>query len=95
MVDFQPGNTYAEFNPKIDKIAEYGLTGLIAGGAIAAAAKFGVFGLLLKYGLAAFLFLKKGLILIIVAIVAGVKKFWGNFTGKAKTPDHLLPPGPR
>lgn len=95
MVDFQPGNTYAEFDPKIDKIAEYGLTGLIAGGAIAAAAKMGVFGLLFKYGIAAVLFLKKGLILIIVAIVAGVKKFWGNFTGKTKTPDHLLPPGPR
>lgn len=95
MVDFQPGNTYAEFDPKIDKVAEYGLTGLIAGGAIAAAAKLGLFAGLFKWIIAAALALKKALILVVVAIFAGAKKLWGKFTGRTKTPDHLLPPGSR
>jgi len=95
MVDFQPGNTYAEFDPKIDKVAEYGITGLIAGGAIAAAAKLGLFAGLFKWIIAAALALKKALILLVVAIVAGVKKLWGKVTGKTSTPSHLLPPGPK
>jgi uncharacterized membrane-anchored protein len=92
MVDFQPGNAYADFDPKIDKVAEYGLATLIAGGALAGAAKLGLFGFLFKYIIVAVLALKKALIVVIVAIVAGVKKLWGKMTGKPKTPDHLLPP---
>ncbi|HEX4139476.1 MAG TPA: DUF2167 domain-containing protein [Candidatus Methylacidiphilales bacterium] len=92
MVDFQPGNTYAEFDPKIDKVAEYGLAGLIAGGALAGAAKLGLFGLAFKWIIAAVLALKKALILVVVAIVAGVKKLWSKITGQSKTPDNLLPP---
>jgi len=92
MVDFQPGNTYAEFDPKIDKVAEYGLAGLIAGGALAGAAKLGLFGAFFKYIVVAVLALKKALILVIVAVVAGVKKLWAKVTGKSSTPDHLLPP---
>jgi uncharacterized membrane-anchored protein len=92
MVDFQPGSTYADFDPKIDKVAEYGLSALIAGGALAGAAKLGLFGLLFKYILVAVLALKKAVIVVVVAIVAGVKKLWSKFTGKASTPDHLLPP---
>ena len=38
---FNPGETYAEWRPG-DKIAEYGLTGLILGGAAAAAIKTGL-----------------------------------------------------
>jgi len=34
MVHFNQGNTYAEFNPRIDKAAAYGLAGLIAGGVL-------------------------------------------------------------
>ncbi len=95
MVDFQPGNTYAEFDPKIDKVAEYGLAGLIAGGALAGAAKLGLFAVFFKWIFAAALALKKALIVVVVAIVAGVKKLWASITGRNKTPDHLLPPGPR
>lgn len=40
---FTPGNKYAEFRPG-DRIAEYGLTALVAGGVGAAAAKSGVLG---------------------------------------------------
>jgi uncharacterized membrane-anchored protein len=92
MVDFQPGNTYAEFDPKVDKIAEYGLTGLIAGGAIAAAAKLGLFAVFFKWIIAAVLALKKALIILVVAIGAGAKKLWAKITGKSSTPDRLLPP---
>jgi uncharacterized membrane-anchored protein len=92
MVDFQAGNTYADFDPKIDKVAEYGLTALIAGGALAGAAKLGLFGLLLKYIVVVALALKKALIVVVVAIVAGVKKLMSSFSGKSKTPNHLLPP---
>ena len=95
MVDFQPGNTYAEFDPKIDKVAEYGLAGLIAGGGLAAAAKLGLFGAFFKWIIAAVIALKKLVIVAVIAIVAGVKKLWASITGKNKTPDNLLPPGQR
>jgi uncharacterized membrane-anchored protein len=92
MVDFQPGNTYAEFDPKIDKVAEYGLAGLIAGGGLAAAAKLGLFAAFFKWIFAAVFALKKALIFVVLAAVAGVKKFWAKVTGQRKTPDNLLPP---
>ena len=92
MVDFQPGNTYAEFDPKIDKVAEYGLAGLIAGGGLAAAAKLGLLGAFFKWIIAAAIALKKLFIVAVIAIGAGIKKVWGAMTGQNKTPDKLLPP---
>lgn len=92
MVDFQPGNTYADFDPKIDKIAEYGLATLVAGGALGAAAKLGLLGILWKYILLVVLALKKAIILVVVGVVALFKKFFGGGSGKSSTPDHLLPP---
>jgi uncharacterized membrane-anchored protein len=47
---FDPGEQYSEYRTG-DKIAEYGLTGLIIGGAAAAAAKTGAFKFLGKFGL--------------------------------------------
>ncbi len=88
MVDFQPGNTYGDFDPKVDKVAEYGLATLIAGGALAAAVKLG----LLKGLWVGVLALKKFIIIGVVAIVAGFKKMMARFSGKSSTPDHLLPP---
>ncbi|MFM7180594.1 MAG: DUF2167 domain-containing protein [Verrucomicrobiales bacterium] len=44
---FNPGNTYAEYK-KGDKIAQYGLTGLIIGGGLLAAAKSGLLSKLIK-----------------------------------------------
>jgi uncharacterized membrane-anchored protein len=44
---FNPGLTYGEYQ-KGDKIAKYGLTGLILGGTVLAAAKSGLLGKLLK-----------------------------------------------
>jgi len=95
MVDFQPGNTYAEFDPKIDKVAEYGLAGLIAGGGLAAAAKLGLLAGLFKWILAAGAAAWKFILIGIAAVGASIKKAWNAITGKNKTPDHLLPPGPR
>jgi uncharacterized membrane-anchored protein len=90
MVDFQPGNQYADFDPKIDTVAKYGLATLIAGGALGAAAKFG----LLKGLWIAVLALKKFIVIGVVAIVAMFKKFFAKFSGKQSTPEHLLPPTP-
>jgi len=92
MVDFQAGNTYADFDPKIDKIAEYGLATLVAGGALGAAAKLGLLGLLWKYLFVTILALKKVIVVAVVAVVAGFKKLMAKFGGKSSTPEHLLPP---
>lgn len=92
MVDFQAGNTYADFDPKVDKIAEYGLATLIAGGAIGAALKLGLLGSAWKFILAGILALKKVIIIAIVAIGAFFKKLFNRFSGKSSTPDKLLPP---
>ena len=68
---YNTGNRYSEFKEG-DKIAKYGLTGLIAGGALFAAAKTGLLGKFLKP------------ILIGLAVVgAGIAKFFKKVTGKA------------
>lgn len=61
---FTSGNTYAEFREG-DRIAEYGLTGLIAGGTVAAAAKAGLLKKFWKLIVAAF-----------VGAAAFIKKFF-------------------
>lgn len=45
-VAFTDGNTYADFNPDIDKVAAYGIGGLIAGKVLA---KAGFFAMILKF----------------------------------------------
>lgn len=65
-VEFDQGMAYADFDPATDKVAEYGLAGLVAAGAgVAVAKKAGILGLLL-------LFLKKGF----VFILAGAAGLW-------------------
>jgi uncharacterized membrane-anchored protein len=67
---FKTGHTYAEY-VKGDKLAEYGLTALVAGGAAAVAAKTGI---LAKLG--------KGIWKLLILVVAGVgalfKKLFGS-----------------
>jgi uncharacterized membrane-anchored protein len=86
--EYKPGNRYAEFTSG-DKVAKYGLTALIAGGAGAAAAKFGLFSVLGK-------FLAKAWKLVIVALAAlgaGIKKLLSGRGGKVR---HGVPdPEPR
>jgi uncharacterized membrane-anchored protein len=83
--EYVPGSRYAEWRAG-DKVAEYGLTALVAGGAGAAAMKLGLFGKLWKFILGIVLALKK---LLIVA-VAGVAAFMKKLFGKKKEDD---PPG--
>ncbi len=45
-VSFSKGNTYSDFNPNIDKVAAYGIGGLIAGKVLA---KAGFFVIILKF----------------------------------------------
>ncbi|MFS0840230.1 DUF2167 domain-containing protein [Paenibacillus sp. 1P03SA] len=68
------GERYEEYNSKTDKLAEYGLSGLILGGAgLAVAKKVGLIGLLL-------VFLKK----FGVILVAGLAALWRFLRGKKK-----------
>lgn len=92
MVDFQPGNQYADFNPKIDKVAEYGLATLIAGGALGAAAKLGLLGAAWKFILAGILALKKIIILAVIAVSAFFKKIIASFKKKPNLPRGAPPP---
>lgn len=76
MVDFTPGNRYADFDKRTDKVATYGLAALVAGGI---AAKAGLFKGLLVALLAA----KKFIVVALVAAAGFIKRL---FTGKRKTP---------
>jgi uncharacterized membrane-anchored protein len=79
MVDFQTGNQYADFDPKVDKIAKYGLATLVAGGVLGAAAKFGAF----KFLWPVLLFLKKFIIVALLAVGASLKKISAWFKGRS------------
>jgi uncharacterized membrane-anchored protein len=69
---FDPGQRYSEYRTG-DKIAEYGLTGLIIGGAAAAAAKTGLFKVIGKF--AVFIFAGAA------ALIGGVvKRLFGRRT---------------
>ena len=59
---YKPGETYAEYKPG-DKVAQYGLTALVAGGAVAVAAKTGLLATIV-------LFFKKAWKLVIIGLVA-------------------------
>ena len=65
---FDTGQRYADFDASKDKVAEYGLTGLVLGGAGLGLAKAAKIGLIAKFG--------KGLIALLIAgkkvVIAGV-----------------------
>ena len=71
MAEFEPGARYADHNPKIDKVAAYGVATLIGGGLAAKAGLFAKLGLLLaKFW--------KLLLIGVVAFGAAAKKFFGG-----------------
>jgi uncharacterized membrane-anchored protein len=78
---YLPGNRYAEFL-KGDKVAGYGLTALIAGGATAAAIKTGLFSKLWRLLAALIAALWKLLVFVIAAIAAAFRRFWAKLTKK-------------
>jgi len=66
--DFTDGNRYSDFNSSTDKVAEYGLAALVAGGV---ASKLGLFGKLLAL-LVAF---KKVIFLVVAGAFGAIYKF--------------------
>jgi uncharacterized membrane-anchored protein len=87
---FTKGQTYADYQPGKDKDSGLGLAGLIlGGGAVAAAAKLGIFGGLWKFAIAIVLVLKK---FAIVAVVAAAV-FLSRLFGKKKAPDTSVTKG--
>ncbi|MDH3666850.1 MAG: DUF2167 domain-containing protein [Paracoccaceae bacterium] len=68
LASFKEGSRYADFDPSVDEVAAVGIGGLIAGKALA---KTGLLATLL-------IFLKKGWILILIALGA----VWKFFTGR-------------
>jgi uncharacterized membrane-anchored protein len=79
--DYIDGERYAEFRQG-DRMAQYGLTALVAGGAAVAASKMGLFA---KFG-AFFAKLGKGAILLVVAAGVGLKKLLGKLLGARQDP---------
>jgi len=80
---YQSGQTYSEFKSG-DKLAAYGLTALIAGGAGAVALKT---GLLQKFW--------KLIVAAVIALIAGIKKFFGSIFRRGETTishDQVPPP---
>jgi uncharacterized membrane-anchored protein len=74
-VSFKQGESYGEMRAG-DKIAEYGLIGLITGGVGAVALKTGFFTKFLKPILV-------GIVVAFGAVVKGIKSFFGRLTGSS------------
>jgi uncharacterized membrane-anchored protein len=82
--EFNPGNRYADFDAKTDKVAEYGLAALVAGGV---AAKLGFFGKLF-----ALLLAFKKLIIVGVAVAGtSLVKLFGRKKESAPPPVEFAP----
>ncbi|MGC4093903.1 MAG: DUF2167 domain-containing protein [Polyangiaceae bacterium] len=87
---FDKGASYEDFNESTDKVAEYGLAGLVLAGAGVGAAKLVKLGLLAKFSkvlIAALIAGKKFIVVAVLAIGAAIKKFFGGGKGNdAGTP---------
>jgi uncharacterized membrane-anchored protein len=75
------GESYAEYRAG-DKVAQYGLAALVAGGAAVAAGKMGLFG---KLGVL-FAKLGKGIFVVIIAVAAVLKSLLARLFGR-KSPE--------
>jgi uncharacterized membrane-anchored protein len=76
MPQFEAGSRYQDYVPGVDKIAAYGIGGLIAGKLLA---KAGILAIALA-------FLKKGFVIVLVALGAalgGLRRFIARLFGKA------------
>lgn len=69
--EYTAGNKYSDFNSSTDKVAEYGIGALVAGGVLA---KTGALGAIGKFFVAAWKFIAIGA----VALFAAGKKFFGR-----------------
>jgi len=75
MVSFSPGNTYAEYDSKVDQAAAYGLAGLIAGGILT---KAGFFKGLLALLLASKKIVAIGFFALLAGLWTGTKRFFSK-----------------
>jgi uncharacterized membrane-anchored protein len=78
---FKSGARYEDFDKSTDKVAEYGLGGLVLAGAGLGAAKLVKIGLLAKFSkviIALLLAGKKFVILALIGLIAAVKAFFGK-----------------
>jgi len=88
---YDPGSRYADVDKKNDKMAAYGVAGLIAAGVgVAAVKKLGLLGLLLVFGKKAFI--------LIAAAAAGIgakfRSFFGGLFGRKSPPPTSSGGGP-
>ena len=82
---FAPGQKYSEWRDG-DKVAEYGLTALVAGGAGAAAMKLGLFGKLWKVIASLFVAAWKAIAVGVAAISAKFKSWFGKKKKEEESP---------
>lgn len=83
---YKEGKSYAEY-VKGDKLAKIGLTALVAGGAAAAASKFGIFKMLAKGGKAVFI----AILAVLSAIWAIIKSIFKRRPEKAESAPGITP----
>src|SRR5262249_44358949 len=86
---YKPGARHEDLDGKTDKVAEYGLTALVLGGAGLAALKVAKVGLLAKFGaklLALLLALKKAIVLLLAGLAAWLKRLLGRDRKVSTTP---------
>src|SRR5262249_19515413 len=78
---FQAGARYEDFDKKTDKVAEYGLVGLVLGGAGLGAAKLVKVGLLAKFWkviVGIVIAGKKAIVVAALAVAAFFKRLFGR-----------------
>ncbi len=94
MVEFNEGHRYADFDEKKgDKVATYGIAGLIMGAVgLKVAAKLGLLALFAKKFGVILLFMKKFVILIVAAFAALFGKIKAFFTGRKAGQDSASGP---
>jgi uncharacterized membrane-anchored protein len=90
---FSKGSQYADF-VKGDKVAAYGLSALVLGGAGALAVKTGFFAKFWKLLIGVVLALKKLIVVVVLGIGAALKSLWGRFRGAVAPKDEVtsIPP---
>jgi len=85
---FNPGRRYSDYVSG-DKVAEYGLTALIAGGAGALAVKTGLLAKFWKLIVALLLALKKLIIIVFAGIAALFRKIKNWITGRQNAEEQV------
>ncbi len=73
-VHFNEGHRYSDFNPSMDKVAAYGIGGLVAGKVLA---KVGVFALIAKFG--------KVIVIGVIAAFVGLRRLFTRRTPEPAT----------